>query len=420
MPQAGFMEEPDIGLLEHSDGIEIQTGFGASTRPFYQASLSGKQVKEKAPRESNYEASWPKPTERSTSSKTQNCEDEPPDGSYNKTRNIELIDLTMSEPDESPRSSPRPSHSRIASPNIHASLFEHRVPSQVGSSRISRPTLTQWAREASVPSAQSLRQSCPRSTVPPYSQVEASLISEAHSDWTTRHTASRVPVLQNFPSLITDAAHKESMPVVQSNSDMTPDLGPRSCDLEQSFVSATLPSGPSSSTHFPALNTTCPQSMTSSLGKVPEVRVFDSDAFDAMIYSQIGTTPPRGITIRRTRPPSTATGETLYLHINPYIHLMHARSDVWQKQKTKDIRNRGGRKFWFAQTGKRRRWRLAVDKIEGAAPQMIHPRRGHLGEIPEEDLPDEVKANPAWLKACARLRQWEETCLKRERVRRLA
>lgn len=165
---------------------------------------------------------------------------------------------------------------------------------------------------------------------------------------------------------------------------------------------------------------------------------FDSEAFDTMIYRQSALRPPRGVTVQAPARPKTPVQKPSvedrrqYLHINPAIHYPYIRSEKWDKEKALEIQARGGRKAWFGKVIERRRWLRAKEKAEEDArnaarrakrrPARIDPqpwsynRAMDFGDVPEEELPDDVLQNPAWLKACAWHRENHAKRVLRERA----
>lgn len=158
---------------------------------------------------------------------------------------------------------------------------------------------------------------------------------------------------------------------------------------------------------------------------------------DAAIYGQPGAAlPPPEVNIRiQSRCNMESQNEQRrYIHANPAIHLVHNRSDTWHARKASEIESRGGRKFWFGNVAGRLRWSRAHkeellppredDSEEGTngnainegvpqprrrdAKSSVQPRALDFGDIPEEELPDYVQQNPAWLKACEFFRQTKE------------
>ncbi|KAK7419354.1 hypothetical protein QQZ08_010887 [Neonectria magnoliae] len=167
-----------------------------------------------------------------------------------------------------------------------------------------------------------------------------------------------------------------------------------------------------------------PSKMMNEASRAKRLANFDSAVFDALIYRQSDLKPPSGVSVQVTSPKmATASSEDdrLALHVNPAIHRMHNRSEEWYKKKSKEIQSRGGRKAWFGKTIQRQRYlrsREAATEKErdmarraGTVPPRREPQpRGHkkmldFGVVPEKDLPDDVRKNPAWLKACAWFRE---------------
>ncbi|KAL6907008.1 hypothetical protein GGI43DRAFT_249304 [Trichoderma evansii] len=157
--------------------------------------------------------------------------------------------------------------------------------------------------------------------------------------------------------------------------------------------------------------------------KKDKIRTFDSEAFDAMIYRQSTLRPPRGVTLQAPARPKTPVQnpaieyQRQYLSINPAIHLPYNRSEEWHAKKALEIQARRGRKAWFGKVIERRRWLRAKEKAEederNAAKESnqklsrVDPqpwscnRVLDFGDVPHEELPEDVLQNPAWVKACA-------------------
>jgi hypothetical protein len=154
---------------------------------------------------------------------------------------------------------------------------------------------------------------------------------------------------------------------------------------------------------------------------------FDPVAFDSMIYRQSRLCPPPGVSLSSRivkNGLSLGSGKQVYLPVNPAIHKMHKRSQHWYKEKCEVIRRRPNRKVWFGKVMARQRWLLAEEeKLEGSrqkaqrvgtAPPFKPPEPRRVkqildfGDVPEEELPEHVRSNPTWLKACAWLRDCEE------------
>ncbi|KAF4962874.1 hypothetical protein FSARC_9071 [Fusarium sarcochroum] len=151
---------------------------------------------------------------------------------------------------------------------------------------------------------------------------------------------------------------------------------------------------------------------------------FDSAAFDSLIYRQSNLRPPAGVVVPRTIGKGLASSERkqIFLPVNPAIHKMHKRSPAWYKKKCEEIRRRPGRKAWFGKVVERKHWIQDMEvklekqrqqaRLAGAVPPFKQPqplgvkRILDFGDVPEEELPDYVRRNPAWLKACA----WHREC----------
>ncbi|EEU45485.1 uncharacterized protein NECHADRAFT_80439 [Fusarium vanettenii 77-13-4] len=143
--------------------------------------------------------------------------------------------------------------------------------------------------------------------------------------------------------------------------------------------------------------------------------------------------PPPGVVIpsRKTRKAKASSEEPrLFLPVNPAIHRMHNRSEDWYKKKCQEIKHRPRRKAWFGKVLERQRWlnareakldeeceqaRLAGEDPPFRSPQpRTHKRILDFGDVPEEELPDDVRNNPAWLKACAWHRETMNKALQRQ------
>ncbi|KAL3608401.1 hypothetical protein FPOAC2_03397 [Fusarium poae] len=154
---------------------------------------------------------------------------------------------------------------------------------------------------------------------------------------------------------------------------------------------------------------------------------FDSVAFDSIIYRQSRLRPPPGVILstRIVKGGSTSrNGDHVYLPVNPAIHNMHKRSQRWYKEKSEEIKRRPSRKAWFGKVEARQRWlRAEEEKLERSRQQAQHdgtmppfeppkPRSVRqildFGDVPEDELPEHVRSNPAWLKTCAWFRMCEE------------
>jgi hypothetical protein len=154
-----------------------------------------------------------------------------------------------------------------------------------------------------------------------------------------------------------------------------------------------------------------------------KAHVFDSEAFDTMIYRQSMLRPPQGVALQASARPKTPVQKSsveyqrLYLPVNPAIHLPYNRSEEWYKQKALEIQARGRRKAWFGKVIERRRWLRVKEKAEedkqntakasNQKPPRIDPQAWSynrvidFGDVPPEELPEDVLQNPAWIKACA-------------------
>ncbi|KAH7326092.1 hypothetical protein B0I35DRAFT_125767 [Stachybotrys elegans] len=132
---------------------------------------------------------------------------------------------------------------------------------------------------------------------------------------------------------------------------------------------------------------------------------FNPLVFDRLIYQQeSAATPPREVRIalddaqRRAGESRSAVDDLTTLHF-----------EAWYENKLKEIQSRGGRKAWFGKVLQRQRW-LSSREGRGSNKQgERHPpprlRRPDFSDVAEEDLPDYVLRDPAWVKACAWHRQ---------------
>lgn len=172
--------------------------------------------------------------------------------------------------------------------------------------------------------------------------------------------------------------------------------------------------------------------------KKDNIYAFDSEAFDAMIYRQSTLRPPPGVASQAPARPKTPVKkrsveyQRQYLPINPAIHLPIQRSKEWHTKKALEIQARGRRKAWFGKVIERRRWLRAKEKAEedernaakepNQKPLRIDPhpwsynRVIDFGDIPHEELPEDVLQNPAWAKACAWHRENHAKRIFRERA----
>lgn len=149
---------------------------------------------------------------------------------------------------------------------------------------------------------------------------------------------------------------------------------------------------------------------------------FDSKAFDTMIYQQssIDWQPSLPFPPRR----SLKGKGPRFLTLNPAIHGMHNRSEHWYANKQREITARKGRKAWFGKPVERMKWleaqEIALEEERQMAESNGAPsfrkdpqpktmqRIVDFGDIPEQDLPEDIRNNPAWLKACAFMRQMSQ------------
>ncbi|RDA86274.1 hypothetical protein CP532_5691 [Ophiocordyceps camponoti-leonardi (nom. inval.)] len=142
-----------------------------------------------------------------------------------------------------------------------------------------------------------------------------------------------------------------------------------------------------------------------------KTKKFEAAAFDAGIYSQAGAVkPPAGVSIQPPQKarPSCPENDRVYVHANPAIHRSHNRSEAWHEEKAREIKDRGGRKAWSGKVVKRIQWTTHVKESRSkekderrTTPQpRTFSRPLDFGDVPESKLPDDVRKNPAWLKAC--------------------
>ncbi|OBS15409.1 hypothetical protein FPOA_13747 [Fusarium poae] len=138
--------------------------------------------------------------------------------------------------------------------------------------------------------------------------------------------------------------------------------------------------------------------------KEKPLATFDPVAFDSIIYRQSRLCPPPGV------------------RLSPRI--VKYRSQHWYKQKCEETKRRPRRKAWFGKVQARLRWvRAEKERLEqsrqnaqndGTTPPFEPPEPRcfkqilDFGDVPEKDLPEHVRNNPAWLKTCAWLRKCEE------------
>ena len=158
---------------------------------------------------------------------------------------------------------------------------------------------------------------------------------------------------------------------------------------------------------------------------------FDSSAFDSQIYAQDDCLPPpEGVPARECQESVLATspGELIFVSVNPAIHGMHSRSEAWYAQKAVKIQQRPRRKAWFGKVHERKRWLRSQEKesrqereASGASAASSFPRDPQpwsyrrpidFGDVPEDELPADVRENPAWVKICGRFREDRATKMK--------
>ncbi|KAG6004131.1 hypothetical protein E4U21_001402 [Claviceps maximensis] len=165
----------------------------------------------------------------------------------------------------------------------------------------------------------------------------------------------------------------------------------------------------------------------------------DQMDLDAAIYGQPGAAPPpSGVKIRQNPNETGCQNEqTRYNCANLTIHPTHNKSGALDTRKFSETESRGGRKFWFGNVSGRLRWSQVNKKVvrpqesdgredpneehdglqrrQDARPKF-RSRALDFGDIPEEELPDYVQQNPAWLKACEFFRQTNQRREARFRV----
>lgn len=148
-----------------------------------------------------------------------------------------------------------------------------------------------------------------------------------------------------------------------------------------------------------------------------------SALLDAQIYRQDeARSPPPGVSLdQEDTGLFSAKYSPVYLHVNPRIHGTHFRTEEWYQKKAEEIRQRGGRKRWFGKPKQRRKWlreyKAEAERDLAQKEKLIsvplprdpepwgHQRPADFASMREEDLPSDVKENPAWLRICARMRE---------------
>ncbi|CAG1974460.1 unnamed protein product [Fusarium graminearum] len=162
---------------------------------------------------------------------------------------------------------------------------------------------------------------------------------------------------------------------------------------------------------------------------------FDPVAFDSIIYRQSRLRPPPGVHLSSRIVENGSVSrrsERAYLLVNPAIHKTHKRSQRWYKQKCEEIKRRPRRKAWFGKVQARLRWaRAEKERLEqsrqnaqndGTTPPFEPPEPRcfkqilDFGDVPEKELPEHVRNDPAWLKACAWLRKCEDQATHQRQV----
>lgn len=161
---------------------------------------------------------------------------------------------------------------------------------------------------------------------------------------------------------------------------------------------------------------------------------FDQASFDSVFYGQEDAcTPPAGITAteRRGTPPPLGEDNRLYLPLDPRIHWPRSWTDEWYEAKMREIRARGGRKAnWGRATERMRERRLqeaefsrreeAAIRADKTPPRRepqpwAHQRPIGFGDVPDEELPEDVKNDDAWRNAAAWMRSTSQRTAERDR-----
>lgn len=154
-----------------------------------------------------------------------------------------------------------------------------------------------------------------------------------------------------------------------------------------------------------------------------KISKFDTRALDSQIYAQDGCLPPpQGVALpQRESASGEPNEERWFLCVNPAIHGMHPRSEDWHAQKAAEIQKRPRRKAWFGKVHERERWLGSQENkpcqernaagVLGAGSFRKDPKAWtyrrpiDFGDVPEDELPADVRENPAWAKACERFRE---------------
>lgn len=109
----------------------------------------------------------------------------------------------------------------------------------------------------------------------------------------------------------------------------------------------------------------------------------DSSALDRFIYAQEASSePPPGVAKPLEQEPKKRQ-EVYYANIDPRSHWTRPHSDEWYKKKEEEIKARGGRKANFGKAAQRMREQMSKEDPDAW----------------EQNLPDRVRNNEAWLGA---------------------
>ncbi|KAH8699688.1 hypothetical protein BGZ61DRAFT_477662 [Ilyonectria robusta] len=245
-------------------------------------------------------------------------------------------------------------------------------------------------------------------------------------------SSARESTYSQSPQILAQESGDEYMPMVPE----LPVLSPQHHDGSDSHSTVT-----SNSSHGnrPVVSTVITRSrVRSEARRAKRLAEFDSDAFDAMIQKQSELSP--NVVSASPRSPrkvmAAKEDDRVALHVNPAIHGMHNRSEEWHQRKAKEIKSRGGRKAWFGKVHERQRYIHA--KAEEAAKEReralragempphrdpqprVYKRTLDFGDIPMAELPEDVKKNKAWMKACAWHRATKSQPIQRQVPQRTA
>lgn len=169
--------------------------------------------------------------------------------------------------------------------------------------------------------------------------------------------------------------------------------------------------------------------------RVELVESFDQAKFDATFYAQEDAgPPPTGVPApkrREERPPPPGEDNRLYLPLDPRIHWPRSWTAEWYAAKMDEIKARGGKKANWGRVAARMRERRMREaefaRREEAAAQAgktpprrepqpwAHRRPVDFSDVPEEELPEDVKSNAAWLGAAAWMRSVRQKTRERDR-----